>query len=87
FDYSRYRVLGKIQIEEPGTGRNPGKMRNFLSASVPSGEVSSIDFIVPNPLPSHTALQIHIRYLLLDTKTGYRSNYHSLSAIQSILKH
>ena len=86
-DSSRYRVLGKIQIEEPGTGRNPGKMRNFLSASVPSGEVSSIDFIVPNPLPSHTALQIHIRYLLLDTKTGYRSNYHSLSAIQSILKH
>ena len=87
FDYSRYRVLGKIQIEEPGTGRNPGKMRNFLSVSVPSGEVSTIDFIVPNPLPSHTALQIHIRYLLLDIKTGYRSNYHSLSAIQSILKH
>ncbi len=27
--FGRYRVLGKIQIEEPGVGRNSGKMRNF----------------------------------------------------------
>lgn len=27
---------------------------------------------------------IHIRYLLLDTVTGYRSQYHGLSAIESL---
>lgn len=86
-DSSRYRVLGKIQIEEPGIGRNPGKMRNYLSPSIPAGEVSTIEFTLPNPFPTLSAIQIHIRYLLLDTKTGYRSNHHTLSAIQSILTH
>ena len=33
--FSRYRVLGKIQIEEPGDGRHPGRQRNYLSESVP----------------------------------------------------
>ena len=82
---SRYRVLGKIQIEEPGSGRNPGKMRNYLSASIPAADVSQITFTLPNPLPTYPSIQIHIRYLLLDTVTGYRSNYHTLSAIASLL--
>ena len=46
--FSRYRVLGKIQIEEPGVGRHPGRQRN-----------------------NHEMFQIHVRYLLLDTVTGY----------------
>lgn len=29
-EFSRYRVLGKIQLEEPGMGRNLSKIRNFL---------------------------------------------------------
>ncbi len=41
-DFSRYRVLCKVQLAEPGLGRNPGKMRNFLSPSVPSAAVSEI---------------------------------------------
>ena len=59
--FSRYRVLGKIQIEEPGVGRHPRRQRNNLEMFL-----------------------IHIRYLLLDTVTGYRSQYHGLSAIGSL---
>ncbi len=29
--------------------------------------------------------QVHVRYLLLDTKTGYRSHYQFLSALAAIL--
>ncbi len=83
-NHSRYRVLGKIQIDEPGTGRNPGKMRNCISASIPAAEVSPIKFTLPNPLPTHSAIQIHIRYLLLDSITGYRSQYHALSALATL---
>ena len=80
-----YRVIGKIQFEVPGHGRNPGKMRNFLSYSVPSGTVSDISFLVQDyesvwglALDSY---QLHMRYILLDTVTGYRSQYHTLSSI------
>ena len=87
-EYSRYRVIGKIQFEVPGHGRNPGKMRNFLSYSVPSGIVSDISFLVQDyesvwnlALDSY---QLHMRYILLDTVTGYRSQYHSLSSLITV---
>lgn len=82
---SKYRVLGKIQIEAPGVGRNPGLMRNYLSESVPTGTVSEIVFNVPRKRSDIDMFQLHIRYLLLDTKTGYRSQYHTLSALATIL--
>ena len=47
-DYSRYRVLGKIQLAAPGTGRNPGLMRNHLSPSVPSASSSIVTFGIPD---------------------------------------
>lgn len=80
----RYRVLGKFQIGEPGCGRNPGMMRNCLSKSIPSGECSVIEFLVPDTVPVLQMKQLHLRYLLLDTRTGYRSQYHSMSAIATI---
>ena len=82
--FSRYRVLGKIQIEEPGVGRHPGRQRNYLSESVPDGTSSEIEFVVPMNRNDLQMFQIHIRYLLLDTVTGYRSQYHGLSAIGSL---
>ncbi len=82
---SRYRVLGKIQIGAPGVGRNPGMMRNYLSESVPNGTVSEIVFNVQRKRFDIDMFQLHVRYLLLDTKTGYRSQYHSLSALATIL--
>lgn len=81
---SRYRVLGKIQIEAPGIGRNPGMMRNYISKSIPAGTVSEIVFNVPRKRFDIDMFQLHVRYLLIDSKTGYRSQYHSLSALASI---
>lgn len=77
----RYRVLGKFQIGEPGCGRNPGLMRNYLSESVPSAECSVVEFLAPDSVPALEIKQLHLKYLLLDCKTGYRSQYHSLSDI------
>ena len=81
---SSYRVLGKIQIEAPGVGRNPGMMRNYLSESIPTGIVSEIVFNVPRKRFDIDMFQLHVRYLLLDTKTGYRSQYHTISTILDI---
>ena len=80
----RYRVLGKYQVGEPGCGRNPGLMRNCLSESVPAGECSVIEFTLPDSVPALEMKQLHLRYLLLDTKTGYRSQSHSLAAIMTL---
>ena len=83
-DAERYRVLGKFQLGEPGCGRNPGLMRNSLSESIPSEECSVVEFLVPDTVLVLQMKQLHLRYLLLDTKTGYRSQYHSMSAIATI---
>lgn len=80
----RYRVLGKYQVGEPGCGRDPGLMRNCLSESVPAGECSVIEFTLPDSVPALEMKQLHLRYLLLDTKTGYRSQSHSLAAIMTL---
>lgn len=82
---SRYRVLGKIQIEASGIGRNPGMMRNCLPASIPTGAVSEIVFNVPRKRFDIDMFQLHLRYLLIDSKTGYRSQYHLLSTLVAIL--
>ncbi len=89
-DSSRYRVLCKVQLEKPGLGRNPGKMRNFLSASIPSGTASEIS-VTLNDYRNIWGLaldtyQLHIRYILLDTVTGYRSQYHSLSTLKDSVR-
>lgn len=82
----RYRVLGKFQLGEPGCGRNPGMMRNCLSNSIPSGECSVIEFLVSDIVQALEMKQLHLRYMLLDTKSGYRSQYHSLSIMMRIPK-
>lgn len=83
--FSRYRVLCKVQLAEPGHGRNPGKMRNFLSPSVPSAAISEIALPVKDSRSvwglSLDTYQLHLRYILLDSVTGYRSQYHSLSTL------
>ena len=79
----RYRMLAKIQIGKPGCGKDSGKMRNVLSESVPCGEVSEVTFFVSSAGISTPPFQIHMRYLLLDTETGYRSQYKALSTLSS----
>jgi hypothetical protein len=82
-DYSRYRVLGKIQLAAPGTGRNPGLMRNYLSPSVPENASSEILFTIPKLAGIEAMYQLHMRYLLIDNMTGYRSQYHTISTLMS----
>ncbi len=87
-EFPRYRVLCKVQLEEPGLGRNPGKMRNFLSGSIPSGSSSEISVTIKDYRSiwglSLDTYQLHLRYILLDTVTGYRSQYHNLSTLMSL---
>lgn len=75
----RYRLLVKIQLTRPGKGRNPGKMRNVL-ADRPCGSSSVNLFIDPSIWGLNLQqYQVHARFILLDTVTGYRSQYHQLS--------
>ena len=75
----RYQILARIQLAKPGGGLNPGKMRTLL-ALVPcqAGESVTgfglIDYIQRwhLDLPAYT---VHIRHVLLDRLTGYRSQY------------
>ncbi len=81
----RYRLLCKIYLTRPGAGRNPGKQRNYLAVgtarsqvtvTIPDyGSVSGLD------LPAY---QVHGRFILLDTKTGYRSQYLAVSGIVTL---
>ena len=89
-DPLRYRTLGKIQLVAPGRGCHPGKLRNFLSveASPDPSNPRTILFNIPDyrskwglDLPGYT---LHLRYLLLDTVTGYRNVCEKLSCSFSL---
>ena len=80
---SRYRLLTKIQLVRPGAGRNPGKMINYLA------EGSASDPFVTSFIPAYKVVsgldldsyQVHARCVLLDTVTGYRSQYLPVSDV------
>lgn len=89
-DPMRYRTLGKIQLVEPGRGCHPGKLRNYLSVEVSPDPLSPriILFKIPDyrsvwglDLPEYT---LHIRYLLIDSLTGFRNCHHKLSCSFSL---
>ncbi len=83
---SRYRLLTKIQLTRPGAGRSPGKMINYLA------EGSANDPSVTSFIPGYKvvsgfdldAYQVHARCILLDTKTGYRSQFLAISGVVSL---
>lgn len=76
---NRYQILARIQLAKPSGGLNAGKMRSILALlPCPAGE-STVSFGLVNyierwhlDLPSYT---VHIRHVLLDRRTGYRSQY------------
>ncbi len=80
---SRYRLLAKVQLTSPGRGRSPGAMRNFLA----EGTASNLRQTVA--IPSYKSIwgldldsyQVHARCILLDTETGYRSQFVPVSGI------
>lgn len=81
----RYHLLLKLQLTNPGKGKKPGLMRNFLATTPCSAGDSTVAFLIRNyldiwglDLPEY---QAHCRYILLDRQTGYRNIYTPLSFI------
>lgn len=87
-DPSRYRLHVRMQFTHPGRGRNGGKMRTFLAVENCSGFDNLVTVFVPNyrniwglDLQSY---QVHCRYLLIDTRTGYRNIYKKASFLMEV---
>ena len=88
-DANRYRLHLKMQFTSPGSGVRPGLMRTFIAeenvASNASYEASLLvkDYkaIWGLSLPEY---QVHCRYSLIDTITGYRNSYTKASFLLSI---
>ncbi len=82
----RYRLLTKVQLTRPGKGRSSGEMRNFLA------EGTANDAAVTTQIYGYKSIwdldlqsyQIHARCILLDTRTGYRSQYLAVSGVVSL---
>lgn len=79
----RYRLLTKLQLARPGRGWDTGALRNFLA------EGTANDAVVISRITGYTSIwdldldsyQVHARCILLDTKTGYRSQFLAVSGI------
>lgn len=82
----RYRLLTKIYLTRRGRGgggKNPDKLWNYLAVGTASDLVPTVS--IPDyvavwglDLPSY---QVHARFILLDTETGYRSQYLAVSGV------
>lgn len=79
----RYRLLTKVQLGRPGRGWNTGALRNYLA------EGTANDAAVTTSIPDYVSVygldlqsyQVHARCILLDTRTGYRSQFLAVSGI------
>ena len=81
---SRYRLLTRIQLTEPGRGRDRGKMRNYLALAPCAGLYSWTLFRIPD-YRNVWKLDLQrygfqCRYVLLDTVTGYRGFWQDYSS-------
>ena len=71
----RWHVSARIRLAPPGVGYDPGKMRSYMGIRCSDNEIV---FNIPNP--DIEDYQVHLRYRLIDSVTGYRNNWHKLSA-------
>lgn len=87
-DPTRYRVVLKLQLTEPGRGRNDGYLRTFLALSNCRSTDAEVRFLIPdfqNLWPvSGPSYQVHCRYLLIDTQTGYRNIFRKTSFLMNL---
>ena len=85
---TRYRLHVRIQLTSPGMGRNGGKMRAFVAEA----NCTSTDCIVTVLVPDYKTIwgldlqsyQVHCRYLLIDTQTGYRNIFRKKSFLMEV---
>ena len=85
---TRYRVVAKLLMTEPGHTRTGGFYRNFLALSNCHSSDAEVRFVIPDfrnlwPVvgPSY---QVHCRYLLIDTQTGYRNIFRKASFLMNL---
>lgn len=85
---TRYRLHVRIQLTSPGMGRNGGKMRAFVAEANCTSSDCIVTVLVPDyktiwglDLPSY---QVHCRYLLIDTQTGYRNIFRKKSFLMEL---
>lgn len=84
----RYRLMTRIQLTRPGRGRQPGYLRSHIAIE----NCTASDGIVEVPVADYVRkwdldllqYQVHMRYLLIDTKTGFRCNFKKISFLISI---
>lgn len=87
---SRYRLAVRIQLTRPGAGRQPGYLRSFVA----SGNCTAKDCVARIVIPDYkdiwkldlVSYQVHLRYFLIDSKTGYRNFFKSKSFLMSVSK-
>ena len=82
----RYRLLTKVQLAKPGRGWDTGALRNYLAEpganeAVQNTRITGYTSIYGLDLDSY---QIHARCILLDTKTGYRSQFFAVSGVVNL---
>lgn len=82
----RYRLLTKVQLAKPGRGWDTGALRNYLAEpganeAVQTTRITGYTSIYGLDLDSY---QIHARCILLDTKTGYRSQFFAVSGVVNL---
>lgn len=79
----RYRLMTRLQFTSPGRGRQPGYLRSHIAVD----NCTSSDCIVEVPVADYVRkwdldlpeYQVHCRYLLIDSNTGYRCNFKKIS--------
>lgn len=80
-DCNRYAVLGKVAVSAPGTGCKTSQLRNCLGME--TDEAGVIEFVIESDAAE--SCQIHIRYALIDSESGYRSQYQRSSILAVLL--
>lgn len=76
-----YRLLAKIQLTESGRGCHPGMLRNYLADELCGTDPVHVRIpdYVSRAAAALNQYQVYCRFILLDTVTGYRSQYHKES--------
>ena len=88
-DPTRYRLHLRLQLTEPGRGRQPGYLRAFLAEANCTGRDCTVSVLVPDYRDvwglDLQEYNVHCRYLLIDSQTGYRNVFKKKSFPMSII--
>lgn len=87
-DANRYRLHLKMQLTNPGTGVRPGLMRTFIAEESIASNAGYEAFVLIGGYKAIWGLslseyQVHCRYSLIDTVTGYRNKHRKMSFLMS----